>query len=128
MKLSESDIARIRERIEAREFAEAVQCVVDGGDLDYGRVSRLEFLAIGKIVVSAEDIDTLMDYSHRALDVRSHIDDQVRTLTEAWFDTERGRQWLEEKVGEHLAEEIEEETDRLAEAKADALAMRFERT
>ena len=112
------------EKIEAREFEEAVQLVVDGGDLDYGRVSRLEFLATGRIVVPFEDIDSLCYDAECALNVRRHIEDQVRTLTEAWFDTKRGRQWLEEKVEEYLAEEVELETERMAEARADLLMMR----
>jgi hypothetical protein len=101
-----------------------VQLVVDGGDLDYGRVSRLEFLATGRIVVPFEDIDSLCYDAECALNVRRHIEDQVRTLTEAWFDTKRGRQWLEEKVEEYLAEEVELETERMAEARADLLMMR----
>jgi hypothetical protein len=127
MKLSEQQIEAIRRRIEERARTEAVLWVLEGADLDYGRVSRMEWIATGSIVLDAEAIDALLCDGAMALDVRAHVDDQVRRLTEAWFDTPRGEEWLAQKVEESLAEELEQEAERLAEVKADALAMRFER-
>lgn len=107
MKLSPAQVEAIRKGIEEREYADAVRQVVDGGDLDRGKVSRLEFISTGDILLDSEDIDTLLDNGDRAERVREHVDEQVAKLTQEWLATNRGRQWLEDKVNNYLDEELE---------------------
>jgi hypothetical protein len=123
-RLTEQQIEAIRRRLEASEYESAMEYVAAGGDLDYGRVSRLEWIATGKIVVSAQDIDALCYDAECTLNARQHIEDQVRNLTEGWLSSPRGEEYLEQKVSELLPEELEQELERMEEALVDQLMMR----
>lgn len=100
-----------RQKIERREAADAVQLVVDGDDLDRGRVSRLEFLANEKIVLDVEDIDALLSDGDSAERVRRRVEEQVEVLTRAWLETPHGRDWLRAKVDAAMEDEYPEELE-----------------